>query len=216
MTPLAYQRWAEHLDQIGPGMTDQQMEACADLITVLLCGEQSAVSVFAKEVASGRAPVCAMAALQKIERDERLHEAALLRFETFLPTTKRHHQIKRRAQRFFFRLGRADSVGHHFARVAHLDSAVCKIMHQVERSAIQAVSPLKRIAMEIKHDEARHVAVSRNYAHAMGVDRAEQRHHRAIMMQGLTDLLHGVGDAFEVVGVDSDRLFRRLHSESTL
>lgn len=214
MTPFGFRRWSAHLDSVGPGMTDRQMEACSDLITVLLCGEQSAVSVFAREVASGRAPVSAMAALQRIERDERLHEAALLRFDSFLPTTERQHQIKRRAQRFFFRLGRADSVGRHFARVAHLDSAVCKIMHQVERSAIDAVSPLKRIAKEIKDDEARHVAVSRDYAHAMGVHKAQQRHDKALMMHGLAELLGGVADAFETVGVDSDRLFRRLQNEA--
>lgn len=210
MTPASYAGWHAHLRSAGPGMTDTQAEACARLATVLLCGEQSAIQIFSSEIERGKAPTSALHALRIIELEEQLHEQALRTFCNYLPDAFDGHALKRRAQRFFLRLGRIDNVARHFNYIAHLDSAVCKIMRHVENSSIDRVSPLCRIAAQIKNDEARHVAVSRKYATLLGLPAQARGDGAATINDGLVEMLTPLADSFEIVGVDSDRLFKQI------
>jgi len=212
MTPRSFADWHAHLESAGPGMTDVQADACARLATVLLCGEQSAVQIFAAEVQRGAAPRDALHMLRVIELEEQLHERALRAFCNYLPDAADGHALRRRAQRFFLRLGRNDDIAKHFSHIAHLDSAVCKIMRHVENSSIDRVSPLRRIATQIKNDEARHVAVSRKYARLLGIPTQERDDGAAAINDGLVEMLSPLADSFEIVGVDSDRLFRQIRS----
>ena len=91
------------------------------LPTMLLCGEQSAVQIFAREVQRGKAPAASLRALAEIEQDELLHERALLSLTDSLPDVTEHHALKRRAQRFFTSLGRVESGAQQFRRIAVLD-----------------------------------------------------------------------------------------------
>ncbi len=210
MTPSRYRDWRTYLHRYGPLMSSKEMEACSRLATVLLCGEQSAIRIFAAEVQRGRAPVEVLTALQAIERDEELHELALSAFTNYLPPADDAHAIKRRAQRFFASLGRAEDPAAHFARISYLDSAVCKIMWHIENSSLNKHSPLRHIASAIKADEARHVSVSRGYARSLDPDVMRGSDEPQSIQEGLVDMLAPLGDSFEVVGVDSDRLFAQL------
>ena len=212
--PGWYSEWQHELLARGPGMSDSQAEACARLATVLLCGEQSAIHIFAAEVARSREQGASNAwrDLVNIELDEYLHEQALSSFCDYLPQTDDQHRLKRRAQRFFAGLGRVDSLSLHFAQISQLDAAVCKIMYHVEHSDIDAVSPLRLLAGKIKLDEARHVAVSRRYAADMGYSIRAEREDAERVRGQLVEMLQPLGDAFETVGVDSDRLFAHINS----
>ena len=210
MTPRIYAEWFVNLHSFGPQLSDRESEACARLVTVLLCGEQSAIQIFSAEVRRGRAPLDALNSLRAIERDEQLHEKALRVFCTFLPSPDDAHALKRRAQLFFAKLGRGYDMAHHFGQISHLDSAVCKIMWHIENATADRTSPLRRIANQIKVDEARHVSVSREYASALGLNWQDQADDGINVTDGLIDLLEPLTDSFEVVGVDSDRLFRHL------
>ena len=209
MTPSLLAEWMGLLRDTGPRMSDDQKEACARLATVLLCGEQSAVQVFAAEVRRGRAPAEAVDQLRAIERDEQLHEQALHYFCNYLPRPDDVHALKRRAQRFFASLGRTEDIARHFAQIAVLDSAVCKVMWHIENSAVESTSPLRYLAAQIKNDEARHVGVSRRYAASLGLPVQPSEEYDATV-DGLITMLDPLGDAFEKVGVDSDRLFTHL------
>ena len=206
----SYDDWHAHLGQVGPRMSDAEMEACARLSTVLLCGEQSAIHIFSAEVRRGRAPAVALDALRAIERDEHLHEWALQAFCDHLPRPGDAHALKRCAQRFFASLGRIEDMARHFGQIAHLDSAVCKIMWHIERSSVERLSPLRWIATRIKNDEARHVGVSRRYAASLGLDSRARDEDRERIAGGLVDMLSPLSDDFEVVGVDTDRLFEHI------
>lgn len=212
MTPRSFADWHAHLETTGPGMTDVQAEACARLAAVLLCGEQSAVQIFAAEVRRDAAPRDTLHILRVIELEEQLHEQALRTFCNYLPDAADGHALRRRAQRFFLRLGRTDDIAKHFCHIAHLDSAVCKIMRHVENSSIDRVSPLRLIAAQIKNDEARHVAVSRRYARLLGMPTQERGDGAATINDGLVEMLSPLADSFEIVGVDSDRLFKQIRS----
>ena len=214
MTPESYSAWHLELQRSGPRMSDLEMEACARLATVLLCGEQSAIQIFSAEVERGRAPVDALNTLRSIEYDEKLHEKALSALCEFLPRPDDTHGLKRRAQRFFAGLARVDDVARHFGQIASLDSAVCKIMWHVERSTIDRLSPLRHIATQIKNDEARHVTVSRDYAVALGLPRHEQQADSRSIGDGLIQMLEPLTASFETVGVDCDRLFASIRRPS--
>jgi len=215
MTPASCAKWHVHLQTEGTRMTDAQAEACARLATVLLCGEQSAIQIFSAEIGRSAAPATALKTLQVIEFEEQLHEQALRAFCNYLPDVPDGHVLKRRAQRFFVRLGRVDSVARHFSHIAELDSAVCKIMRHVENSSIDRVSPLRRLATQIKNDEARHVTVSRRYAAMLGLAVRERGDSVDEINDGLAEMLAPLADSFEVVGVDSDRLFRQIRRKSS-
>jgi hypothetical protein len=211
MNPAWLREWLAHLYTTGPRMSDAELEACARLAIVLLCGEQSAIQVFSAEVRRGRASADALAALRGIEDDELLHEQALLRFCTYLPAPGDGHALKRRAQRFFAGLGRNENMARHFSQIAVLDGAVCRIMAAIETSEIDAVSPLRLLATRIKQDEARHVAVSRSYTAALGIGVIRRNDMQQELLAGLVEMLEPLAPSFETVGVDSDKLFARIN-----
>ena len=205
--------WQRDLAAFGPRMTDRELEAAARLVTVLLCGEQSAIRVFAAEVERHRERRHAVRDLLTIGQDEHRHEQALLNLQSYLPTTADQHLIKRTAQRFFAGLGRVDTIGLRFAQIGQLDTAVCKIMYHVERGSMKRDAALRRVASSIKTDEARHVAVSRQYARGLGIDLRASRDEVAHVNDQLVDVLSLVAESFEVLGVDSDRLFAHLRRQ---
>lgn len=216
MTPGSFDDWYAHLQSAGPRMSDAEMDAGARLATVLLCGEQSAIQIFSAEVRRGKAPAEALKTLHEIELDENLHEQALRALCEHLPRPDDLHALKRHAQRFFLELGRVGDMARHFGQISHLDSAVCKIMWHVENCAVDSTSPLRRIATQIKVDEARHVSVSRRYAASLGLSKSEQDDDGSEITERLIDMLSVLGDSFEVIGVDSDKLFAHLRKTQTL
>lgn len=210
-----FDNWQNYLRRAGPDMGDVQLEAAARLAVVLLCGEQSAIRIFAAEIGRRRntAYERGVVELGSIERDEHLHEQALRSFCEFLPKPDDQHRLRRRAQRFFAGLGRIDEMARHFGQISHLDAAVCKIMWHVEHSSLTVASPLRILAARIKCDEARHVSVSRRYATGLGLGRSIRLDDRERVSEDLVDMLSPLGSSFEVIGVDSDRLFAHIKSQ---
>ena len=210
--PDWYDRWHAELLQSGPRMSDARLEATARLVAVLLCGEQSAIRIFAAEVerSRDRGATAAIRDLCAIEYDEHLHERALQAFCRFLPVPDDGHRLKRRAQRFFAGLGRIEQMSRHFGQISQLDSAVCKIMWHVEQSDVKGTSPLRHLATRIKRDEARHVAVSRHYAKGLGLDGKSRCEDGEQIREKLVEMLQPLATSFEIIGVDSDRLFAHI------
>lgn len=206
------QQWPAELERFTAGMTDAQQEAAAGLVTVLLCGEQSATRIFATEInrTRDRASVSGLHQLINIERDEHIHEQALTAVMKKLPAVEGLHRHKRRAQRFFAGLGRIEKIADQFRQISHLDTAVCKIMWHIENSRNEGMAPLRALTAQIKKDEARHVAVSRRYAGFLGMPASESRIGAEQVSEGLVSMLEPLGGAFETIGVDSDKLFSHL------
>lgn len=211
--------WEQQLLSHGPGMTDAEMEACAPLLTILLCGEQSAIKIFASEIERSRqsrfptseAVNHGLKQLIEIEQDEQLHEHALQKLAAYFPQATDLHQHRRRAQRFFARLGKNQKMSHHFGQISCLDAAVCKIMWHVERCSLSAASSLKNLATHIKKDEARHVAVSRQYASTLGFDRMKHRDESEYLCSSLVEMLIPAATHFDALGIDPDRLFNHIN-----
>ena len=212
VTKAWFRVWYQTFSHQNLEMKTVHQEALARLVPTLLCGEQSAVTVFHAEAErlSRKARNVSFSIFRSIEADECLHEAGLQMLCAKLPVAPDLHAIKRRSQRFFLKLGKAKSVAQHFSQVAQLDSAVCMLMWHIEKSTVGRNQMIGSLIGKIKQDEARHVSISRQHALVLGVSRDEYQALGEQVFCGLTNLLTPVADSFEAIGVDTDRLFARL------
>jgi hypothetical protein len=188
-------------------------DALAELLPVLLCGEESAALAMDHLAGSGDAQDEMSAALARIALDELEHQALLQRVRAALPTPHDDPGLHAAMRRFFMRLASRDPATH-CARIAAVDSAVCLLLGELRRrhGPIASEPRLDAIVARIHRDEARHVAVTSRYAaelrRAHGADDADAVEAR----HGLTRLLERRAVAMDDLGVDPDRLFKRLHA----
>ena len=195
------------------GLSDDTAVALADLLPCLLCGEESAVQVFANEGnrVAGLLHQSAGSALFRIAAEEEYHEELLSTLASRLPVARDLAARRRLSRRYFQRILSRD-IGEHFARIAALDSAVCIILGELiqSRGSFPRESTAFEIFSRIGGDEGRHVRFSRHYASALGVTRDGAAESFELVRRGLVDLLRRCGDGFDALAVDPDRLFRRL------
>jgi len=193
-------------------MKSRHQEALARLAPALLCGEQSAIKLFQIKDGhvTGQALNASVTLLYSIEHDETAHEASLQVLRAKLPAAGDEHAIRRRSQAYFAGLGRAETVAHHFGQVSQLDSAVCAIMWYLQHSAVGGSSMIGRLVEHIRHDEARHVSISRRHAFALGLSRDDHSRLGELVRGDLTRMLEYVADSFEDIGIDADLLFARI------
>jgi len=187
-------------------------EALGRLIPLLLCGEQSAIHVFANEVERLRGSKWrdSMAALKRVETDEYAHEQALQALSSCLAKPADLHWIKRAARHFYLGLGITGGMVEHFARVSQLDACVCIIMNAITHCELGRRHPVTQLFERIKQDEARHVSLCRNHYLQLGGDRRMFAQSRGAIGKKLVPLLATEAESFENLGIDAERLFRKL------
>jgi hypothetical protein len=113
-------------------------------------------------------------------------------------------------RRFFRSLG-GRNLGLHFAQLAALDSGVCAILAAMRDGPLPLTTEPRifRILEKIHHDEARHTASALRFArHLVPRERLFDEAHT--VRSKLVDLIKLRADAMERLGVDADRLARRL------
>jgi hypothetical protein len=207
-----FTHWIEEFSAPSLVMNSRHQEALARLVPALLCGEQSAMKLFQIEGGhlTGQALNVSVTLLHSIEHDETAHEASLQVLRAKLPAASDEHAIRRRSQAYFAGLGRADSIAHRFGQVSQLDSAVCAIMWHMQHSAVGDNSMIGQLVERIRHDEARHVSISRRHAFALGLSRDDYSRVGELVRGGLTNMLEYVADSFEDIGIDAGVLFTRI------
>jgi hypothetical protein len=187
-------------------------EALAELLPVLLCGEESAALAFDQIARSGDPQREMRAALARIALDELEHQTLLQRIRAALPPSHDDPGLSAGMRRFFMRLASRDPATH-CARIAAVDAGVCLLLRALRSGCgpVATEPTLSSVVARIHRDEARHVAVtSRHAAQLAGVrsvrdDVVEVRHR-------LTRLLERRATSLESLGVDPDRLFRSLQA----
>jgi hypothetical protein len=186
-------------------------EALAELLPVLICGEESAGLAFAALTGNRELSDRARCSLLQIEADEREHERLLGHVSLALPPPRADAALSRALRRFFVRLGRL-GLGPHLTRIVALDSAACVLLGALRAAngAVVADSPLGRVFARIHRDEVRHVLIAREHLRSA----AGPINVRAVAMETrmqLVELLtHRAAPLEQVLGVDADRLFARL------
>jgi len=214
--PVCFGRWQRVAGHDGGRLRlrlrPAHANALAELLPVLLCGEESAALAMDHIAGSRDAQDEMRAALARIALDELEHQALLQRIRAALPVPHDDPELHAAMRRFFMRLASRDPATH-CARIAAVDSAVCLLLGDLRRRRrpIALEPTLNTVVARIHRDEARHVAVMSRYAaelprsHGGHDDVIEARH-------GLTRLLERRAVAMEDLGVDPDRLFKSLHA----
>ncbi|WP_299569908.1 hypothetical protein [uncultured Shewanella sp.] len=222
---LRLQSWINHFGHSSLSFNDDQAEAMAHLLPLLLCGEQSAQLVFSQEIIRLRdnsikhhSIISAhserlISSLMEVESDECRHDTALQSVVDNLPEVDSVAKVQRLAKRFYTSLGRVDNYSHHFVRIAVLDTCVTQIMQAFEHSHLGANHPFSQLCGLIKKDEAKHVYISRHHAMELGAENAEFNQQQESITQNLFQLLRSQDRAFEHMGICLDALQDKLEEK---
>jgi hypothetical protein len=210
-------RWQVPEPRSMLAMPTPAAQALADLMPLLLCGEESAEFVFANaipELPQHLDPVLPVE-LAHIADDERRHGMYLSALRSRLPPPA-DRGATRQATRFLRKLATTD-LGLHLARVAALDASFCQVLAEVCRpgSEIAAVPDVLDLFRRIRSDEGRHVRVSRQCAAALGVTAQTEYAERSWVVREFAALMTVAAPAFDAVGVDMQRLLDRLERTGT-
>lgn len=198
-----YQEWINIFQGSGFYVDDPLIPHLSRLVTVLLGGEQSAVLAFERQFER-----LGKKMLHDIALEENGHEKALQALSACLPEAPDKDQLENHARTFFLDLGKAPDIGLYFSRVAELDTFTCKIMRQVEDSKVCKDTALSWLARNIKLDEAKHVFWCSQYYKEMGVNPEENAAQSEIVRRKFIDFLLPIGDSFEAIGVDTDKVLK--------
>ncbi|MDO6611046.1 hypothetical protein Q4601_15330 [Shewanella sp. 1_MG-2023] len=215
--------WTEQLGQSVIPFNDAQTESMANLLPLLLCGEQSAQLVFNQEIArlsansinqvTGANSHQLVLSLMEVESDECRHDIALQSVAEQLPEIDSVRKVQRLAKRFYSSLSRVDDYSQHFVRIAILDTCVTQIMQAFEQSHLGINHPFSQLCGLIKKDEAKHVYISRHHAIELGASHADFHQQQAFITQNLFQLLTSQGSAFEHMGICLDSLQQKLEEK---
>lgn len=214
---FASRRWQSPESGAMLAMAPVAAQALADLMPLLLCGEESAEFVFAAAVPHLPEHVDPALAVElaRIADDERRHGMYLSALRSRLPPPA-DPGATRQATRFLRKLATTD-LGMHLARVAALDASFCQVLAEICRpgTEIAAVPELVDLFRRIRSDEGRHVRVSRQCATALGVTPETEHAERNWVVREFAALMAAAATAFAAVGVDMQRLLDRLERTGT-
>ncbi len=197
---LCFRRRGERAQLPAPdttGLAPGLAQALADTLPFLLCGEESAVHAFSRR----RGATLDHAALESIALDEAQHAAWLEALARALPVA--HSAVAGEQMAGFFRALLTRDAARHFASIAALDLAVCRLLRPLVApgSALTAAPAVLAGLRRIQRDEARHVRVARDCARQLGVDAAQQRRLDVGLQQRLFALLAPVQASLTRLGV---------------
>ena len=203
------------------GLSDKALESLAGIMPLLLCGEQSAVMVFAnldKEIGPPAASQGLVddtnAVMARISCEEHFHEYMLSHLVHALRSDElaNAREMKRRTKLFFLRLLSPDPVVH-LARLSALDSYVARTLSalQCSTSALRPQPTLMRLYNRIRWDEGGHVRVTRDCLTRHGIAQSVLDRERELVASAFTTLLDPYFPLFDAIGVEPSRLRRSIN-----
>ncbi len=195
--------------------TDTELEALGRFVPSLLCGEESAVLIFHHESKrlSRESRVEMQKSLLGLAGEEELHEIMLRTLAAWLPDCGDRDEIRDRARKFFFGFASTDPALR-LAHIAEIDSCVSITLSAMGKESRVARSEVfSRIIGRIRRDEARHVKICRRHLDEIGISKAQRQEATEKVRLRFVDLMMPVAGAFEDIGLDPDRLFRRIGRE---
>lgn len=193
-----------HAASIDVRLGNDAAEALALLVPLLGCGEEAAALAFDGLAAHDSDPATA-AALGAIAEEERVHDSLLHGLAAGLPAVQTA-ALRREARRFHIHLGRGSRLAH-LARIAAIDAGVCTILSRLLRpgTPVAGDPDVAGMLVRIRHDETRHVRLSRSLV----LERADGRAFEdvaAAAREALANVVMLAADAFDALAVDPARL----------
>ena len=201
-------------------LTDREIEALSRFLPSLLCGEESAVVIFAHEGRRlDRAQQARIgASMRRLSLEEERHEILLTKLMDWMPTPDDRDEIHARAQKFFIGLGFASaSPEERLAHISALDGCVSLTLGAMcKNSNLHRSDAFLRIVNRIRQDEARHVRICRGHLEELGVDASARDAAGETVRERFVELMSPVADSFDALGMDADRLFGRIGNGSVI
>ncbi len=195
---------------LGPlTLPQSHAAALAILLPLLGCGEEAAALAF-NELSAATTDFVAAEMLALIAAEEQVHDALIVGLIEALPPAPCAAAMRRTARRFHVKLGR-DGPHVRLARIAATDAAVCTILSRLLQPGrpLAGYRTVATLLSRIHRDEARHVRLSRQLA-AAGGEAILLRSAGEAARGALADVLRLGAAAFDVLGVDPDRLDRDI------
>ena len=193
-------------------------DALSQIVQLLACGEESAVHVFYREgdrigMTGEDSLLHSQSVMYRIAKEETVHDLMLTRLAKLLPYDDRHLELRKKARHFYMSYAHRDPKLHFF-RISELDSVVCMIMHAMLTGTGQLgpLPLLSCIGRRIRTDEATHVRVTHDHVKGLGMTLSERIDEADPIREKIVGMLSSAREAFEIMGVDSDRLFARILS----
>lgn len=187
-------------------------QALADLLPILLCGEESAEFAFANLAL--HLPASQKLAFQtqliSIAKDENCHGQLLDALRKMLPAP-RDRSSARKAVRFLRSLASAD-LSLHLIRIAAVDAGLCQILAEVchRDRPVTTLPNIHAVFQRIRRDEGRHVRISRRCAKALGLASSIELCERRLVLQNFAALLAPKAESFAMLGVDFNAIVARF------
>lgn len=197
-------------------MQPDEAQALANLLPLLICGEESATFVFndlATALQDKLSPAL-ISELCNITHDEMRHANYLEVLRNSLPAPT-DRQATARTLVFLTKL-RSPRPEYQLARLAALDSAVCMILSAVLRRStpIGNSSEVRRLLRCIQLDEAHHVRITRECMNALGVSETQSTKERAFVLHAFERLLRSANAELECLHVNLNTLASRWQTMS--
>ena len=194
----------------GPhlNMGSAQAEALANLLPLMLCGEESAILAF-DALAQAAGSVEGYRALRSVADEEGVHETLLASLAAALPPPSGTPPVDT-VRRFFHTMGDRD-VGRHFLKIAALDSGLCCILSEARAASTvtQAQPPIAAAFARIHQDEARHVTLAVSFARQLRPI-ADLAGVVIEVRARLAALIGQQADSFDTLRISPERVLARL------
>ncbi len=207
-------------DQAMQMFSDSEIEALARFMPSLLCGEESAVVIFAHESKRlGRQQKERIkVSMRQLSLEEERHEIILRRLTNWMPAPDDLDEIHGRATKFFIGLGFASvSPEERLAHISALDTCVSLTLGAMAKhSQLKRSEPFLRIVNRIRQDESRHVRICRTHLRELGISKSEQTEAGFTVRARFVDLLRPIAACFDDLGMDADKLFDILRQRTVL
>jgi hypothetical protein len=197
-------------------LSEFEKQALANLMPLLICGEETAVLVFddLAEALKNKLSDALIQDLKSITLDEIRHSDDLEELREHLPDTLDRRAVYRVA--VFLKVLKSDDPINQLALLASLDAAVCQLLSTLLRAGnpLSSCSQVTDILRRIQLDEARHVRITRDSYLSLGLSCQEYSLAQSKVLKAFIALLKPAKNDFAYLGIDIESLFKHWNSKS--
>jgi hypothetical protein len=194
-------------------LTAVEQQALANLLPLLICGEESATFVFDDLANSlvGRLSASQMQSIRSITADEIRHSDYLDALRHQLPSPLDRRTAYRAAA--FLKVLKSEDPVIRLARLAVLDAAVCQMLAMLfhAEASIEKSPDVSKMLRKIQLDEARHVRIIRDCYLMLGLSSIEIAKAQLQVLEAFIVLLTPANEDLQCLGLDFDLLIHRWH-----
>lgn len=197
-------------------LSEPEKQALANLMPLLICGEESATFVFddLAKVLADKLSEAHIKDLNSITQDEVRHSDHLEILRDHLPAPLDRRAVYRVA--VFLKVLKSNDAILQLSLLAALDAAVCQLLSALLRpeTPLSNCTQVAHMLSRIQLDEARHVRITRDCYLALGLSRDQSALAQTKVLEAFIALLQPTKDDLKCLGTDLALLIKRWRTKS--